>query len=208
MRPAVSGLSDEVRVSALAALYQSERADNMAAGSAVMAVIGGAIAYVGLTALAGAPDQVLGGVSILPFLPFPLWALVVYQSILIGIAMLRSTSIRFLEDSLSEKADLPETIRPIIGLNGTECVTNITDKSARWGHRISMLTINGFVAVSAIAYTLLCMRHGYQDLGRVWFWCLILIYTAFLGLTTLSWWTSVNLSKKREQLRKTGALPS
>jgi hypothetical protein len=198
----VSGLSDEARVSALAALYQSERADNMTAGSAVMAVIGGAIAYVGLTALAGAPDQVLGGVNILPFLPFPLWALVVYQSILVGIAMLRSTSIRFLEDSLSGKAGLPESIKPIIGLNGTECVTNVTDTGARWGHRLSMLTINGFVAGSAVAYTLLCMRHGYAGLGWVRFWVLVLIYTSLLGLTTLSWWTSIDLSKERERQRR------
>jgi hypothetical protein len=194
-------LSDEAQVAAIVGLYQSERADNMSIGSAVMAVIGGAIAYVGLTSLAGAPNQVFGNASILPFLPLPLWALVIYQSVLIGISMLRASSIRILEERLVEAAGLAASVRSIVGLAGTECVTNITDKGGRWGHRLPMLTTNGFVAVSAIAYTCLCMRHGYADLGRVRFWVLVLVYAALLGLTTLSWWTNIDLSKERERLR-------
>jgi hypothetical protein len=113
----VTGLPDETQVAAVAGLYQAERADNMTIGSAVMAVIGGAIAYVGLTSLAGAPNQVFGGVSVLPFLPFPLWALVIYQ------------------------------------------------------------------------------------LGRVWFWALVLTYAALFVLTAVSWWTNIVLLKERERRR-------
>jgi hypothetical protein len=193
-------VTSDSRTAVIVALYQSDRSDNANTGNAAMAVVGGAITYVGLTSLFGAGGQSVGGVRLLPFLPIPLWALIIFYSILIGVSVLRSSSIRLLEDLLVKEANLPGEA-DMLGLTGTECVTNVSAPNGRWEHRVSVVTFNVIALGSALAYTVFCLVRGHGEIGPVVLIVLILVYAVLVALTLLCWRATFRVARDRENRR-------
>ena len=95
-------VADADEVAALATIYTADRADTASSMNVALALLGAGIAYVAATlAFSGTLSRSLGWITV--FLPFPLWLIAAFHSLIAISAMIRSISITQLETLLLQR---------------------------------------------------------------------------------------------------------
>jgi hypothetical protein len=150
----------------LVALYGADRAEAASTLSVAFALLGLAVAYVtGTLAFAELTFRQFGWLSVL--VPFPLWIIAAFHSLLTTSAMVRSVSIRALERKLQAKTSFKDLPPGLIGMEASEKILNI--KEAKRPHQLATgLAYGGIVLIFAF-YTLyfLVRAPGLGSVGRV-----------------------------------------
>lgn len=96
---------DAVEVTALAALYQADRADQSQHNTSALTLIAGAVAYLGLVVTAWKDVKAAAMWPVL--LPVPLWMVAAFHVLIMGAVLTRNQSIRILEVRLHSATKLP-----------------------------------------------------------------------------------------------------
>jgi hypothetical protein len=127
-----------VRVAALGALYQAERAENVTLLNINIALLGAVLAY------AAASVAFLDKIAILPRLaaalvPSPLWLGMLYSTLLVALAGRRGTSAMMVEDELFAYTGIRSGARDRIGSRAGEYVVNPT--VAPWPYQILLILV-------------------------------------------------------------------
>ena len=118
-----------------------------------------------------------------------------------GVSMVRSSSIRLLEAILVREAGL-SNLSDFIGIAGTERITNVSEASARWPHRLSVIAVNSLVLLFVATYTLTCLVRSYASAGIGLLVALAIVYLALFALIGASWLASFQLMRASERSRK------
>ena len=169
-----------IEIAALTPIYTADRADNSA--GEVFAILGVGAAYV--TATLAFSSQIFRSIGWLgPFLPLPLWIMVAYQSLLTGVAMVRSLSIRAIEGKLLESTDFSEQQSRAIGLQSSERVVNVSDAS--FIHKAISFATYGGIVLMICAYTLFVILKD-PHLTSIWRIIAYASYTIFAALVIAS----------------------
>ena len=169
-----------IEIAALTPIYTADRADNSA--GEVFAILGVGAAYV--TATLAFSSQIFRSIGWLgPFLPLPLWIMVAYQSLLTGVAMVRSLSIRAIEGKLLESTDFSEQQSQAIGLQSSERVINVSDAS--FIHKAISFATYGGIVLMICAYTLFVILMD-PHLTNIWRIIAYASYTIFAALVIVS----------------------
>src|SRR6266516_1573911 len=101
------GISDSSdRAAALSALYQAERQDGATILVASLALIAAALTYLGIAAILINNSSLPGGAWVSAFLAFPLWVITSYHVLLVGSALVRSSSIELIEKNMIDTIGL------------------------------------------------------------------------------------------------------
>ena len=144
-------VNDEPAVDILNAIYQAERADHSASYATALAMLGSGIAY-GSAAVAffGELAAKLSPL-VLTLLPFPLWMIAIYHSLVAAAAMTRGVSLRRLERELLHRARVPEHERSLLGFAAVDPVFNVL--TASWPHRLATFVCYAGIGVVTIGGT-------------------------------------------------------
>jgi hypothetical protein len=174
---------DDVEIVALATIYAADRADQAATTNNAVALLGAGIAYA--TATLAFFDQIVSSLSsmLVALLGLPLWMVVLYHALLVGVSMGRTASIRILEQALLGRTTLAGQQAVPVGYGAVEQVLN--PFRASWSHKVaSVITYlgTGLVAIGYTAYILtqderlrspqgLVAALAYALLAALWVWC-------------------------------------
>lgn len=140
--------SVSTEIAALTPIYAADRADNSA--GEVFAILGAGAAYI--TATLAFSGQIFRSIGLLgPFLPLPLWIMAAYQSLLTGVAIVRSLSIRAVEIKLLSGTNFSVQQARVIGLQSSERVINVNDASLI--HKAVSFATYGGIMLMICAYT-------------------------------------------------------
>lgn len=163
-------------LAALAPIYTADRADNSA--GEVFAILGAGAAYITATlAFSGQIFRSIGWLG--PFLPLPLWIMAAYQSLLTGVAMVRSLSIRAIESKLLNSTNFSEQQARAIGLQSSERVINVNDASLI--HKAASFATYGGIMLMICAYTVFIILAD-PDITNAW---RIVAYAGYVFLAIL-----------------------
>jgi hypothetical protein len=145
-----SPAADADEVASLATIYTADRADTASSMNVALALLGAGIAYVAATlAFSGTLSRSLGWITV--FLPFPLWLIAAFHSLIAISAMIRSISITQLETLLLQRTRIDSDRIDTIGFRAPERIGNVTQ--AAWPHAIASVLSYGGVALIVIGYT-------------------------------------------------------
>jgi hypothetical protein len=138
-----------IEVSALGPIYAAERADNSA--GEVFAVLGAGVAYIAATiAFSSRIFRSIGWLG--PLLPIPLWIIAAYQSLSAGGAMLRSLSVREIENRLLKYTNFTSDQYAAIGLRASDKIMNVM--RAGLIHKAANIAAYGGILAMITAYTI------------------------------------------------------
>jgi len=174
-------------VIALAALYQGEKTDASYVFNTAMVMMGVAVAY-----LIGAIPFV-GNLSHGPFawlflvlLPFPLWLIIAFHSLMTINAMSHGISVRIIEDALFEASEL-QVDRDLVGSAAGDKIMDITQAKA--AHIITTVVVYGGVALLVIGFTCyaLLSANGLVHTEGIWIAVAIATYFLLFVMVALSW---------------------
>src|ERR1019366_7491705 len=138
-------------VTALAALYQGEKTDASYVFSTAMAMMGIAVGY--LVAAIPFVDKFSDGPFgwlFLPLLPFPLWLIAAFHSLVTLNAMSHGISVRIIENALFKASEL-RVKRDLVGSAAGDKIMDITQAKAV--HRVTTVVVYGGVAFLVIGFT-------------------------------------------------------
>lgn len=173
-----SPAADADEVAALATIYTADRADTASSMNVALALLGAGIAYVAATlAFSGALSRNLGWITV--FLPFPLWLIAAFHSLIAISAMIRSISITQLETLLLQRTRIDKDRIDTIGFRAPERIGNVTQ--AAWPHAIASILSYGGVALIVIGYTIYMIVNS-QRLPE---WATLLAAAGYATLTLL-----------------------
>jgi hypothetical protein len=142
--------ADADEVAALAVIYTADRAETASSMNVALALLGAGIAYVAATlAFSGTLFRSLGWITV--FLPFPLWLIATFHSLISISTMIRSISITQLEALLLQRTRIDNDRINTIGFRASERIGNVTQ--AAWPHAIASVLSYGGVALIVIGYT-------------------------------------------------------
>lgn len=197
MRPSPScrcstGKPSAESVAALVAIYQAERADSAAILSSTLALLGAGVAYAVAT-IAIVQSLHSAGWWIVGALPFPLWLVLAYQSLLLGNAAAHERSTRAVEDKLYKISRLAKDDRTKVGSVAGNIVMNPT-KSSRPHAVANYLTFGGLAAI-IVAYTVYALIASGHDGAHQAIWAYIAGYVIIGVLVAASWRASFNVVK-------------
>jgi hypothetical protein len=179
---------------ALAGLYQGEKTDASYVLNTAMVMMGIAVAY-----LIGAIPFVEGlshghGTNpwlYLPLLPFPLWLIIAYHSLMTTNAMCHGISVRIIEDALYKAAALPDDVRDLVGSAPGDRIMDVTQ--AKRIHIVTSFVVYIGVACLVLGFTGYCLfsAYGVIDHGActhlLVFWIGVIVYVALLIMVYWSW---------------------
>lgn len=151
-------------VMALSALYQAERQDSARIMSTVLALIVGALTYLGIAALLLNDVRLPGGAWAAAFLAFPLWVAAAFHVLLVGNALVRSGSIEVIERRLVDFAGLYAD-RGRLGSRAEQQVMNVDEQP-------TVLKIQTFicyvgVGIVIISFSVACITVAAKKAGWV-----------------------------------------
>jgi len=138
-------------VTALAALYQGEKTDASYVFNTAMAMMGIAVAY--LVAAIPFVDNLSHGPFgwlFLLLLPFPLWLIAAFHSLMTLNAMSHGISVRIIEDALFKASEL-RVNRGLVGSAAGDKIMDITQAKAV--HKVTTVVVYGGVAFLVIGFT-------------------------------------------------------
>ena len=145
----------EGRVSALSALYQGEKTDASSVFNTAMVMMGAAVAY-----LLGAVP-LLSSLSHGPFpwlflslLPFPLWLVMAFHSLITLNAMSHGISVQIIENELFGASGLKarNVKRKLVGSAASDKIMDITQ--ANPAHKVTSYVVYGGVGVLIVGFTI------------------------------------------------------
>lgn len=141
-------------IPALAALYEGEKTDASAVFNGTVAMLGFAVAYlvwampfVGTLTLSHEPTAKL----FLVLLPFPLWLISAFHSLMTLNAMSHGISVRIIEDALFASSGLPPATRELVGSAAGDKVMDITQ--SRVAHKITTVVVYAGVLILGGVFT-------------------------------------------------------
>lgn len=183
-------------IPALAALYQGEKTDASAIFNTAMAMMGVAVAY-----LVGAIPFVRkiseGPIPwlFLLLLPFPLWLIVAFHSLITLNAMSHGISVKIIEDALFETSGLRGNVkRDMVGSAAGDKIMDITQSKTI--HRVTTRFVYGGAAL------LVCLFTGYAlysavGLVQAWvIWTAVAIYFLVVIMVGRSWIVGLGMINK------------
>ncbi len=180
----VSDVRGAVEVAALTPIYEADRAEN--SSGTIFAILGAGAAYLTATlAFSNAIFRSIGWVGI--FAPLPLWLIAAYQSLLTGVAMVRSLSVRAIEAKLLRETSLSEQQKQAIGLQASEKIMNVDD--AYWPHKIANYTSYVGIGFLVIGYTLYIILKD-PHLAGLSKTAACISYAFLAGIVVASWITN------------------
>src|ERR1017187_4803676 len=175
------------RVTALVALYQGEKTDASYVFNTARVMMGVAVAY-----LVGAIPFV-GNLSHGPFawlflvlLPFPLWLIIAFHSLMTINAMSHGISVRIIEDALFEASEL-RVNRDLVGSAAGDKIMDITQAKA--SHIITTVVVYAGVALLVIGFTCYAVlsASGVLNAQGIWIAVGVVTYFLFLVMVAKSW---------------------
>ncbi len=179
-------------VSALTSLYEADRADASATLTVALALLGAGVAYVtGTLAFADSLFRQFGWLSI--FVPFPMWLIAAFHSLITVSAMLRSRSILVVEDKLLGYTSLSKGQKKLTGMRGPGRIMNVME--AEWPHKLATILSYlgvGLIVLGYTVYFLLKTPH-LSIVGQVVAGCGSL---ALLLVVICSWWAGLRSYNK------------
>ncbi|NUT49912.1 MAG: hypothetical protein HOV94_21770 [Saccharothrix sp.] len=171
------------QLTALIAVYQSDRADRATTLNVSLATMGAAVTYlVGTIAFYDKLD-LLGWVIAL--LPFPLICIAAFHSQLLNLAAARARSILTLEHALLHQPDTtPHVDTTRVGATAGELATNI--HTAATPHRIATLIAYGGVGAIQLAYITLMLVKAAHHI-HAWVTIPAVLYATMLIPIAAAW---------------------
>lgn len=140
------------RVAALGALYQAEKTDAAYIFNTAMAMMGAGVAY--LVAMVSVVQN-LGGPSlswrVALVLPFPLWLIAAFHSLITLNAMSHGVSVRIIEHALFTESGLLAETRSFVGSAAGDRIMDINQ--SRRAHVITTLVVYVGVALMVLGFT-------------------------------------------------------
>jgi hypothetical protein len=170
-------------VSAVAALYQSERADASAIMNTSLALVGAGAAYlVGTIALWDKFSLLKGWIVLLPF---PLACVAAFHSLLVASAVTKARSILLLEPRLKIYANIDQAEYDDIGALASERVMNV-QKARHWAYSASNIITYGGVGAVVVGYTVAIVV---QSVKFINWWAIapVIFYAILLTVVACSW---------------------
>lgn len=148
--------NDPIPVTALAALYQGEKTDASYVFNTAMVMMGVAVAY--LVAAIPFVDNLShkqNAELFLVLLPFPLWLIIAFHSLMTLNAMSHGISVRIIEDALFAASGLPCATREMVGSASGDKVMDITQSKVV--HKITTLVVYVGVAFLVVGFTVFAL---------------------------------------------------
>lgn len=182
------------RVTALAALYQGEKTDASYVLNTAMVMMGVAVAYlIGAIPFVGSLSEGPTARLFLPLLPFPLWLIVAFHSLMTLTAMSHGVSVRIIEKELFKASELPEAKRDLVGSAAGDKIMDITH-AKKFIHKLTTVVVYGgvfFLVSGFTAYALYSANRVVKDgvalahtpVVRI----AIVTYSLFFIMVSLSW---------------------
>jgi hypothetical protein len=171
---------------ALGALYQSEKADASSIFTIAMSMMGVAAAYV-IGALAFSDKY---GTDSMPWvvvvlLPFPLWLVASFHSLITLNTMRRALSIQIIEVRLCDVAGLSPDDQELVGNKTNEKIMDI--REAPWSNKVAIMFTYGGVALAIVAFTAFVIARSWGQVALAWSITQILLYLGLVAVVALSW---------------------
>lgn len=139
-------------VAGLAALYQGEKTDASYVFNTAMAMMGIAVAYlIGAIPFVGNLGHGPIGWLFLLLLPFPLWLIAAFHSLMTLNAMSHGISVQIIEHALFKASGLPVGARDLVGSAAGDKIMDITQ--AKLAHKLTTVVVYGGVAFLVIGFT-------------------------------------------------------
>jgi hypothetical protein len=184
-------MSDSTEVDALGAMYQGEKTDSIGVFNVAMLMMAIAVGYIG-TSLTLSGDFGHGVPwSMVLLLPFPLWLVAVYHSLVALSGMTHGISMGILETELYGKTGLPQKVEPhhevqrYVGSQMSNRIMDITQ--AHPLHKVTSGFVYGGFYSAIIAYTVYIVAYVWNDVPL---WQRIagaVGYSALLALVGATW---------------------
>lgn len=184
-------MSDSNKVEALGAMYQGEKTDSIGIFNVSMLMMAIVVGYIG-TSLTLSGDFGEGVPwSMVLLLPFPLWLIATYQSLVALSGMTHGISLGILEEALYRETGLPtpgEEHEELQGYVGSQMSNRIMDiNHAKPLHQLTSGFVYGGFYFAIIGYTAYIVVDSWR---HVPLWQRIVAtvgYTALVGLLGATW---------------------
>jgi hypothetical protein len=139
-------------IAALAALYQGEKTDASYVFNTAMAMMGIAVAYlIGAIPFVGNLGHGPIGWLFLLLLPFPLWLIAAFHSLMTLNAMSHGISVQIIERALFRASGLPIAEQDLVGSAAGDKIMDITQSKP--AHKLTTVVVYGGVAFLVIGFT-------------------------------------------------------
>jgi hypothetical protein len=143
-------------VAALSALYQGEKTDASSVFNTAMAMMGVAVTYlVAAIPFVDSLSQKQNAELFLVLLPFPLWMVIAFHSLMTLNAMSHGISVRIIEDALFAASGLPCATREMVGSASGDKVMDITQ--SKFAHKITTVVVYVGVAFLVGGFTVFAL---------------------------------------------------
>lgn len=193
--------AEDAAVIALAALYQGEKTEVTSVLNVSMAMMGFALAYMaGGVVFLGGPSHGRIGSVLAVLLPFPVWLVAAFQSLITLKAMSHSVSLLVIEHALFKKSEL-KVRRTIIGSAASDEIMDIN--VSHIVHTITTMVVYigvGLLVIGLTAYSIYSAAIALEArdaLLRAWVVGIgISTYTLLAILVAISWIVGCSKIKK------------
>ncbi|MCM6772064.1 hypothetical protein NDR87_02770 [Nocardia sp. CDC159] len=182
---------ERAEVAALTSLYDAERGDQQVHLNVSLALIAGAVAYLGV--MAAQFHELKRSYVWSVLIPFPLWMVAAFHVLLMATIVTRNRSIRILEARLYAATRLwaaGVTFEEI----GRERARKVTDfRIQPWPLKIQSLVTYGGIVATLLSVTAYCLWHAHHIRG--WTVPVIVsvpVYLAFTVLLAVAWCTATS----------------
>ncbi|MFI5776599.1 hypothetical protein [Nocardia sp. NPDC051570] len=179
-----------VEVAALTSLYDAERADQQTHMNVALALIAGAVTYLGV--VVGQFHDLRQSYLFAVLIPFPLWMVAAFHVLLIATIVTRNKSIRILELRLFAATRLAAAGVTVDEI-GRERARKVTDFRVQpWQLKFQTLMTYGGIGLTLVCFTSYCLWNAQN--ARGWTVPVIVSVPCYLVLTALlalAWCTAV-----------------
>ncbi|RDI67854.1 hypothetical protein [Nocardia pseudobrasiliensis] len=180
---------ERVEVAALTSLYEAERTDQQMHMNVSLALIAGAVAYLGV--VAAQFHELKQSYVFAVLIPFPLWMVAAFHVLLIATIVTRNKSIRILEMRLYAATRLAASGVTVdqIGRERARKVTDFRDQP--WQLKSQTLVTYGGIGLTLVSVTSYCLWNA--QLVRGWTVPVMLSVPCYLllgALLALAWRTA------------------
>lgn len=189
-------------VAALSALYQGEKTDASAIFNTAMTMMGVAGAYLigAIPFVRKISEGPLPGPFLL-LLPFPLWLIIAFHSLITLNAMSHGVSVKIIEDSLFATSGLGKHAkRDLVGSASADKIMDIT--LAKPIHKSTMIFVYGGLAALVIMFTIYSL---YSAVGLVQLHTFVMVivgYASVVLMVLASWIAGIRMiGKERKNVR-------